>query len=262
MPLFEKGRLLPAPAATRRGIPFYHAKTEAEFREDVYERYDELVTRQTALHLADELHGGYPFQALQEYLRPFLPARAGLAVADLGCSVGRLIGDLATAHPDWDCYGLDFSYQMLRQARGYWTCGETLRPNFLRYGWGSPKLPGRKLTNLRFALARAEALPFPDASLDLVINTFLIDRLPNAFSAFREWQRVLKPGGRLVAVSPLNFLHPDGWRNAHPPVKLLDHLQKNGWHIDDWTDPLLLHEPMDARGNAIEWRCVALVVTR
>lgn len=262
MPPSPKGRLLPAPVYTRRGVPFYHAKTEAEFREDVYERYDKLVTRQTALHLADDLHGGYPFQLLQDYIGCHLPADRAISVADLGCSVGRLIGDIAADHPDWDCYGLDLSYQMLRQAKDYWTNGETLRPNLLRHGWGAPALPGQRLTNLHFALARAEALPFPDASLDVVINTFLIDRLPNVASALQEWMRVLQPGGRLITVSPLNFLQPAGWRTAHPPVKLLDHLQKEGWQIVDWTDPLPLTEPMDARQNAVVWQCLAFVATR
>ncbi len=43
------------PLRHRNGIPFYINKTEAEFKDDVYERYDEMVTKQTALHLADDL---------------------------------------------------------------------------------------------------------------------------------------------------------------------------------------------------------------
>jgi len=154
---FLKGRLLPDPSSSRRGIPFYHAKTEAEFSADVYERYDELVTRQTGLHLADQLHGRYPFQPLQNYIAGFLPTTGHqVAIADIGCSVGRLIGDIATAHPAWDCYGIDLSYQMLRQANEYWIKGSTLRPNLIRYGWDTPELKGHALTNLHFALAKGE----------------------------------------------------------------------------------------------------------
>lgn len=260
VPELPQGYLFPTAPSSRKGIPFYHNKTEAEFSADVYERYDELVTRQTALHLADGLHGGYPFQSLQAYINDFLPAGDHLAVADVGCSVGRLIGDLATAKPGWDCYGIDLSYQMLRQANDYWVKGETLRPNLLRYGWGSPELSGHRLSNLHFALAKGENLPFPDGSLDVLFNTFLIDRLPGPFTAFNEWARVLKPGGRLIVVSPLNFLQPEGWRNAHPPVKILAHLQQSGWTIEDWTDPLAIDEPMDARGNSVRWHCLGFVV--
>lgn len=247
----------------RRGVPFYHNKSETEFRDDVYERYDSLVTRQTSLHLADDLHGYYPFQPLLDYVKTWLPNDGqNLAVADLGCSVGRIAAEVARENPARDVYGLDLSYQMLRQAMDFWTAGETLHPNLIRFGWGTPALAGHCVPNLHFALARAEKLPFPDASLDVLIDTFLLDRLPTPFAAFPEWARVLKPGGRLITVSPLNFLQPAGWREAHPPVKILEHLRQTGWLVEDWTDPLDLREPMDARGNAISWRCLAFVVTR
>ncbi|MFT7119973.1 MAG: SAM-dependent methyltransferase [Neolewinella sp.] len=254
------GQLLPTPLSTRRGIPFYHAKSEAEFRDDVYERYDALVTRQTALHLADDLHGGYPLQPLLDYVLNWLPeTEAPLAVADLGCSVGRLAAEIAQRHPAFDVYGLDLSYQMLRQGKDFWLEGKNLQPNLMKYGWGTPHLPGHKLPNLHFALAKAEQLPFEDDSLDFILNTFLIDRVPTPFAAFSEWKRVLKPGGRVVTVSPLNFLSPEGWREYHPPVKILQHLQQQGWEMQDWVDPMVLEEPMDVRGNAVKWRAVGMV---
>jgi len=255
--------LLPTPISTRRDIPFYHAKSEAEFKDDVYERYDELVTRQTGLHLADELHGGYPFQALLEYILRWLPAAdAPLAIADLGCSVGRLAAEIARRQPTSTIYGLDLSYQMLREAHAFWVKGETLRPNLIRYGFGHPELRGHRLTNLHFALSKAETLPFPDASLDLIVNTFLIDRLPQPLGVFTEWARVLKPGGRLITVSPLNFLKAQSWRDAHPPARIVKKLTDAGWELEGLTDPLLLDEPMDARGNAVRWKTLAFVVRR
>lgn len=255
--------LLPTPISTRRDIPFYHAKSEAEFKDDVYERYDELVTRQTGLHLADELHGGYPFQALLDYILRWLPAtEPPLAIADLGCSVGRLAAEMAIRQPSSTVYGLDLSYQMLRQGHDFWVRGETLQPNLLRYGFGNPALKGHQLTNLHFALAKAEELPFPDASLDLILNTFLIDRLPQPLGAFTEWARVLKPGGRLITVSPLNFLKTQSWRDAHPPARIITQLMDAGWQLEDLTDPLLLDEPMDARGNAVRWKTLAFVASR
>lgn len=260
MPNF--GTLLPKPPAERRGIPLYYQKTEEETRRDVYERYDELVARQTALHLADELHGGYPLQPLADYLSAWLPARKEAAVADVGCSVGRLVGDLATVYPRWDCYGLDFSYQMLRQAKEYWKDEETLSPNLLRFGYPTVALPGCALANLHFALADAKALPFPDGCLDMLLNTFLIDRLDDPLPAFREWLRVLKPGGRLLVVSPLNFLKLEQWKRHYPPMKLLHNVLGQGWQLLDLTDPLYLHEPMDGRGNEVVWKTLALVLQK
>lgn len=260
MPSF--GSLLPTPPATRRGVPLYYSKSEEETRRDVYERYDELVTRQTLLHLADALHGGYPLQPLADYVNRHLPTTPQLAIADIGCSVGRLIGDLAVAHAGWDCYGLDFSYQMLRQASDHWLKEIDLTPNITRYGFPTHTISGKALRNLHVALADAAALPFPDESLGALFTTFLIDRIDAPLDAFREWHRVLKPGGSLIVVSPLNFLKVSQWASFYPAMKLLDPLLRGGWQLIDLTDPLNLREPMDARGNAVAWQTVAFTLQK
>jgi ubiquinone/menaquinone biosynthesis C-methylase UbiE len=252
------GQLLPDPICWRRDIPFYYDKTEAEFKADVYERYDELVSRQMALHLADHLRGEYPFQPVLDYVLQYLPEKETGALVDIGCSLGRIAGEVAQQKPQWDVYGLDFSYQMLRHAHDYWRKGIALTPHLARYGWENPTLRGPTVTNLHFALASGEALPFGDETIDVVVNTFLLDRLPNPARALAEWWRVLRPGGRLILLSPLNFLAPDGWRKWHPPVKLLDHLLQKGWKVEDWQDPVPVREPMDNRGNAVVWQTVAV----
>jgi SAM-dependent methyltransferase len=44
----------------------------------------------------------------------------------------------------------------------------------------------------------AESLPFPDAAFDLVVGHAVLHHLPDLDQAFREFHRVLRPGGRLV----------------------------------------------------------------
>jgi ubiquinone/menaquinone biosynthesis C-methylase UbiE len=44
----------------------------------------------------------------------------------------------------------------------------------------------------------AEGLPFPDESFDLVLGHAVLHHLPDLGQAFREFQRVLKPGGTVV----------------------------------------------------------------
>lgn len=47
-------------------------------------------------------------------------------------------------------------------------------------------------------VADAEALPFPDASFDLVMGHAVLHHLPDLNQAFREFHRVLRPGGKLM----------------------------------------------------------------
>lgn len=215
-----------------------------------------------ALHLSDDLRGEYPFRPVLNYVLQHLPAGVNLNVADIGCSLGRVAGEVAQRHAGWDVYGVDFSYQMLRHAQDYWKKSVSLKPHLARYGWDNPVLWGPTLPNLHFALASGEALPFADEVLDVVVNTFLLDRLPSPTRGLAEWKRVLRPGGTLIMVTPLNFLTPGGWSNWHPPVKLLSYLTKHGWRVEDWLDPLKVVEPMDVRGNAVVWQTVAVVATK
>jgi ubiquinone/menaquinone biosynthesis C-methylase UbiE len=47
-------------------------------------------------------------------------------------------------------------------------------------------------------VADAEALPFPDESFDLVMGHAVLHHLPDLGQAFREFHRVLRPGGKLL----------------------------------------------------------------
>jgi len=56
----------------------------------------------------------------------------------------------------------------------------------------------RGLHNASFEVA-AENLPFPANSFDVVVSRFGIMFFPSPVDSIREWLRVLKPGGRIVA---------------------------------------------------------------
>ncbi len=51
---------------------------------------------------------------------------------------------------------------------------------------------------VKAARADAESLPFPAASFDLVVGHAVLHHLPDLPRAFREFHRVLAPGGRIV----------------------------------------------------------------
>lgn len=61
------------------------------------------------------------------------------------------------------------------------------------------------VNNVRFSLANAEKLPFPDSTFDCVTIGFGLRNVTNKAAALRSMQRVLKPGGQLLI---LEFSHP------------------------------------------------------
>ncbi len=56
--------------------------------------------------------------------------------------------------------------------------------------------------NLRFAAGRAEELPLPASSIDLVVSFETLEHLEDQDSMLREIKRVLRPGGRLLISTP------------------------------------------------------------
>jgi ubiquinone/menaquinone biosynthesis C-methylase UbiE len=62
--------------------------------------------------------------------------------------------------------------------------------------------------NLTFEVADAEALPYPDASFDVVLSTFGVMFAPDHQRAAAELMRVCRPGGRigLASWTPAGFL--------------------------------------------------------
>jgi SAM-dependent methyltransferase len=60
----------------------------------------------------------------------------------------------------------------------------------------------RRRSLTRLCTADAMRLPFQDSSFDLIVALDILEHLPDDQAALCEFQRVLKPGGRVVASVP------------------------------------------------------------
>ena len=252
-----------SPINFRKAIPLFHNKTEAQFKQDPYERFDTMVMRQTALHLADEIWGHYPIQKVLDFAQAHLPTTADPTILEIGCSTGRWIATLAKSYPKATCWGLDYSYQMLKRAKEHWVLNNTTYLDFTPQGYPEVlELSAPPIDNLQFGLAKASELPFADHSQDLLIHSFLLDRLDDPKKALQEMYRVLAPSAKMIFVTPLNFQKSKLWKLYHPPIKIHQVLLDLGFEILEWTEGMEVREPLDLRGNAVSWNCLAVVVRK
>lgn len=107
---------------------------------------------------------------------------AGESVLDVGCGTGTLaIAAKRLAGPLGTVCGIDASPEMIARAR---------------------KKAKKAGIDVVLEHAVAESLPYPDARFDVVLASMVIHHLPRDArqQCFCEMRRVLKPGGRLLAV--------------------------------------------------------------
>lgn len=129
--------------------------------------------------------------------------KSGESVLDIGCGTGTLaIAAKQRVGPAGKVYGIDASPEMLARAT-------------------------RKATKagaeVVFQKGIVERLPFPDGQFDALLSTMMLHHLgPKARQqCAQEVRRVLKPGGRVLAV---DFARP-----AQGKKGLLDHFHHHGY---------------------------------
>ncbi|MDR7555514.1 MAG: methyltransferase domain-containing protein [Armatimonadota bacterium] len=103
----------------------------------------------------------------------------GEVVIDLGCGGG--IDTILAAHavaPDGRAIGLDMLPEMLAVA--------------------ARNAEAAGVTNVEWLRGEIEAIPLPDASVDVAISNGVINLSPRKSRAFAEVFRILRPGGRMA----------------------------------------------------------------
>jgi len=119
-----------------------------------------------------ELHA-YKLRVLRRLFERYIPA--GGVTADVGC--GRsLFADIGVPFPFTVVAG-DLDYQAVRDRAA-------------------------EVPHQRWGVFDASALPFADGTFDALFAGEVIEHVPDARAALREWGRVLKPGGVAIITTP------------------------------------------------------------
>lgn len=136
--------------------------------------YFDAVAHDWSDRYLDRNAGG---EALRERRDRVLEALDGCGgrLLDVGCGSGTMAG--AVADRGFGFVGIDASPRMLQAARA-------------------------GAEGACVAVAVVEALPFPDASFDVVLCMGVIGAVPDREAAIGEGQRVLRPGGSLLISFP------------------------------------------------------------
>lgn len=126
----------------------------------------------------DTLFPSVFYQAIHKRLLEYVELPKQANVLDIGCGTGRLLDRLASQQPTLKATGLDFSGEMIRQARAH----------------------NRHRPRIIFIEGNAIALPFAENQFDAVFNTLSFLHYDSPEQVFQQVSRVLRPNGRFYLV--------------------------------------------------------------
>lgn len=122
----------------------------------------------------DELKNPIADRWLKE-IEPQLPRRQGMKILDIGCGTGFFT--ILLSREGYDVTGIDLTPDMVADARA---------------------LAEEEGVSCSFHCMDAEAPDFPDESFDAIVTRNLTWTLPHPKEAYRQWLRVLNPGGVFI----------------------------------------------------------------
>ncbi len=140
-----------------------------------------------------------------------------VSILDAGSGTGFVSQLLATRFPKAKITALDLAFNMLKQAKNKHTFKQRWNKQF------------------RYVHAEVENLPFADASVELVISGLTMQWCQDLPKVFKEFKRVLAPGGLLMFSS----FGPDTLKELHQSWAEVDEQP----HVNAFAD---MHDVGDA----------------
>jgi ubiquinone/menaquinone biosynthesis C-methylase UbiE len=141
------------------------------------QRYSDL---QAWLHdylIADRALNLHAYIIEQSKLDKLLEEKKERTLLDVGCGGGQSAIRLKRLYPHLQLTGIDLSTDQIARAR---------------------QRAQRRGLSVQFKVADAQALPYPDASFDVVYSFGSAKHWPDPLKGIGECWRVLKPGGELL----------------------------------------------------------------
>ena len=133
----------------------------------------------------------------------------GEAVADVGAGTGLLtLGAVERVGPDGDVIALDISVDALEELRAHTAAA-----------------------NISYLVGQADVLPLRDASIDVVVTRSVLIYVDDKAEVAREFERVLRPGGRVSLFEPINRHNLRLWQAVD-----LSALGDLGERVQEWTE--------------------------
>jgi arsenite methyltransferase len=120
------------------------------------------------------------------------------ALASLGCGNPIAVADLDAGETVLDLGsggGIDVLLSAKRVGPTGYVYGLDMTPEMLDLARRNATEAGA--TNVEFLGGEIEAIPLPDASVDVIISNCVINLSPDKPAVFAEMHRVLRPGGRI-----------------------------------------------------------------
>ncbi len=176
--------------------------TSKQIREAVRERYAaaarQAQAKQQGSCCADGCGCGSITQGIYD-LAELQAVPEGAALASLGCGNPTLLAELKPGEVVLDLGsggGIDVLLSARRVAPGGKAYGLDMTDEMLELARANAKQAG--VSNVEFLKGHIEAIPLPDASVDVIISNCVINLSADKDAVLREAYRVLKPGGRFA----------------------------------------------------------------